>query len=322
MDMTERDYELLSAYIDNMLAESERSALETRLLEDEDLQRELDALRDTVALVNALPTLKAPRNFTLTAEMIAPAATTPADETETKRPINFPAVSLLSTAAAFVLIVLGIVLLVSTGSEGDTTETIAGIPTTQPTQQIPPMTAALEEQAAPPEPMADEVEELAEGDMDDSAEESEAPAQDFEQAEAEFAPEAQIVPQTTTQDAPAMSIIAPTPTVLPGDVGGAARDGTGAAGAPPADSAADAMMAPQPSPEQSAMRQAEATEEAAVAIVPGELPAAAEPAEQPASYDTPDQTSQIIAIGLLIGGGLLFGLALVTALRGISRGRT
>lgn len=63
----DRDYELLSAYLDDALEADERAALEARLETDAALRRELAALRQTVALIRALPTLKAPRNFTLTA---------------------------------------------------------------------------------------------------------------------------------------------------------------------------------------------------------------------------------------------------------------
>ncbi|MDX2078999.1 MAG: hypothetical protein SFZ02_21380, partial [bacterium] len=64
------DLELLSAYLDNMLNEVERSALEIRLAQNEALRTELEALRATVALIKGLPTLKAPRNFTLTPAMV------------------------------------------------------------------------------------------------------------------------------------------------------------------------------------------------------------------------------------------------------------
>lgn len=66
--MIERDYELLSAYIDDALDDSERAELEARLESDVELRRELAALRQTVALVRSMPPLKAPRDFTLTAE--------------------------------------------------------------------------------------------------------------------------------------------------------------------------------------------------------------------------------------------------------------
>lgn len=65
--------ELLSAYIDDALTAEERRDLEARLRAEPALQRELDTLRQTVALMRALPERKAPRDFTLTPEMVAQA---------------------------------------------------------------------------------------------------------------------------------------------------------------------------------------------------------------------------------------------------------
>ena len=67
-ELSERDAELLSAYIDNMLTEVERSALEARLNTDSFLLSELAALRQTVQWINQLPIYKAPRDFTITAD--------------------------------------------------------------------------------------------------------------------------------------------------------------------------------------------------------------------------------------------------------------
>jgi hypothetical protein len=62
---SERDLELLSAYLDGALPDRERDQLEQRLARDQTLRAVLDELRDTVALVRDLPRLKAPRSFTL-----------------------------------------------------------------------------------------------------------------------------------------------------------------------------------------------------------------------------------------------------------------
>ena len=100
-NFTEQDYELLSAYIDDALAQSERAALESRLRTDARLQRELDSLRQTVQLINQLPTLRAPRDFTLDESMVGLSAT--------RNTIRiFPAAfSALSAAAAVILFMFG-----------------------------------------------------------------------------------------------------------------------------------------------------------------------------------------------------------------------
>ncbi len=121
------ELEFLSAYLDNMLNEAERSALEIRLAQNEALRTELEALRATVALIKGLPTLKAPRNFILTPEMVksktevgAPQLVKSKTETgtpelvktktEVGRIIRFPVSAVMSAAASFVIIILGIVL--------------------------------------------------------------------------------------------------------------------------------------------------------------------------------------------------------------------
>ncbi len=103
--LTERDYELLSAYIDGVLNETERTALESRLQAEDDLRRELESLRATLALVQGLPTLKAPRNFTLDARQV---------RRSTSSWLIFPAsaaFSAISAAAATILIAISALLL-------------------------------------------------------------------------------------------------------------------------------------------------------------------------------------------------------------------
>lgn len=111
-NLTDRDIEQLSAYIDGALDASERAALEARLESDAALRRELDALRQTVALVKALPRLSAPRSFALTPAMLAEArpvdAPAPAPP---RRVVRFPALSLVSAAASMVMIFMGLLLI-------------------------------------------------------------------------------------------------------------------------------------------------------------------------------------------------------------------
>lgn len=100
-ELSDRDAELLSAYIDDMLPADERRNLEARLENDSFLRRELEAMRQTVAWVNALPTLKAPRDFTISAEDIAP---TP------RKVIPMPRQNwwFAASAAAIVIVLIGV----------------------------------------------------------------------------------------------------------------------------------------------------------------------------------------------------------------------
>ncbi|MGJ3237299.1 MAG: anti-sigma factor family protein [Anaerolineae bacterium] len=103
-ELSETDAELLSAYLDDMLADDERRALEARLRENAFLRRELSAMRQTVAWINALPTLKAPRDFTITEADVRPVASDSPPQL-----IPFPRQSWYLAAAAFVVVLIGIV---------------------------------------------------------------------------------------------------------------------------------------------------------------------------------------------------------------------
>jgi len=67
--ITPRDWETLSAYLDDQLGVQERKDLESRLVRDPALNRGLDELRSTRMILRSLPKLRAPRNFTLTPSM-------------------------------------------------------------------------------------------------------------------------------------------------------------------------------------------------------------------------------------------------------------
>jgi anti-sigma factor RsiW len=59
------DLDLLSAYIDNELTDTERTQLEARLQQEPALRTTLAELRATVEAVRALPPVRPPRSFTL-----------------------------------------------------------------------------------------------------------------------------------------------------------------------------------------------------------------------------------------------------------------
>ncbi|MBN2549112.1 MAG: hypothetical protein JXB15_08145 [Anaerolineales bacterium] len=64
-----RDWEQLSAYLDDQITPQERSRLESRIRAEEPLRSALGELRRTRAILRRQPRLRAPRNFTLTPQM-------------------------------------------------------------------------------------------------------------------------------------------------------------------------------------------------------------------------------------------------------------
>jgi hypothetical protein len=104
----DQELELLSAYLDGMLTTEERAALEARLANEPALRRELESLRQTVQLMNMLPPVRAPRDFTLDERMLR------------RRWLLFPATigfSALSAAAAVVLFAFASLLLSQNGAQ-------------------------------------------------------------------------------------------------------------------------------------------------------------------------------------------------------------
>ncbi|MBI5951109.1 MAG: hypothetical protein HY865_05585 [Chloroflexi bacterium] len=65
-----RDIELLSSYLDGRLSPSESARLEARLASDPGLASAFEDLRAARSILRKLPSRKAPRNFTLTRQMV------------------------------------------------------------------------------------------------------------------------------------------------------------------------------------------------------------------------------------------------------------
>ncbi|MGH2523195.1 MAG: anti-sigma factor family protein [Anaerolineales bacterium] len=63
--MTPQDFERLSAYLDDQLSSAEKAKLEKRLAQEPELKAALADLRMTVRALRSLPSVKPPRNFTL-----------------------------------------------------------------------------------------------------------------------------------------------------------------------------------------------------------------------------------------------------------------
>lgn len=147
-NLNERDFELLSAYLDGELIDSERLALEIRLDAEPELRRELNELRQTVQMIRQMPTIKAPRDFTLAhpdASSADRASMTP------RRPLPLvlrPAFSTFSAAAAVLLVVLGGYWLSLSGRLSLPTPSrleVAQAPTQEPDATRFPATAAIQE---------------------------------------------------------------------------------------------------------------------------------------------------------------------------------
>jgi len=105
--VTHSDWELqrerLSAYLDGELPHAERAALETHLATCEQCQGELAALRQTRALLRALPAPALPRAFTL-----------PAQPTLAERGLRAPAWTRPVQALGGIAAMIGLGLLVAT----------------------------------------------------------------------------------------------------------------------------------------------------------------------------------------------------------------
>jgi hypothetical protein len=69
--ITSRDYELLSAYLDNQLGTQECARLEARLNLEPALQKEYHELTKTRLLLRELPRLRAPHNYFINADSVA-----------------------------------------------------------------------------------------------------------------------------------------------------------------------------------------------------------------------------------------------------------
>jgi hypothetical protein len=95
---TTQDLTQLSAYLDDALSTADRQALEARLIREPELRSQLENLQVTRHLIRRLPRLKAPRNFTLTPEMVPV-------RRRKQKPL-FTTLRLVSSLAALLLVVL------------------------------------------------------------------------------------------------------------------------------------------------------------------------------------------------------------------------
>lgn len=108
MNFTDRDLEILSAYIDGEISTKDREKLKTRLSEDAGLRKTLEELQSTRQVIRSLPSLRAPRNYFVSAEMVGQ------KETASRA---FPVLRFASVLASviFVLLFLGDILIPRSG---------------------------------------------------------------------------------------------------------------------------------------------------------------------------------------------------------------
>jgi hypothetical protein len=95
-----REWEALSAYLDGQLPAKERLRLETRLNQAPELRSALEDLRRTRAVLRSQPKVRAPRNFTLTPDMVGLKAR------PVRRAPAYPFFRLASALAAFLFLLV------------------------------------------------------------------------------------------------------------------------------------------------------------------------------------------------------------------------
>ena len=139
------DINLLSAYIDHALKPREQKRLEARLADDPQLRQKLNNLRRTKLALSRLTRLQAPRNFTLTPEMVT-----------VRKPRRQPlqmTLRLASALAAILLVVLfGAEFILAPTRQPEMLA--AEAPAAEaPAAEAPAMEAARVEDAEEPEPL-------------------------------------------------------------------------------------------------------------------------------------------------------------------------
>ena len=104
-----RDLKTLSGYLDGSLKGKKREKVEVRLSREPELRQWLENLSQTRAILGQLPRIKAPRNFTLTPEMVPVRA-------RRQNPFVMPLRVATSLAAVLLVILFGFEFL-STGGQ-------------------------------------------------------------------------------------------------------------------------------------------------------------------------------------------------------------
>lgn len=202
-NLSDKDVELLSSYLDNQLPTEERVALERRLRVEPELRSELEELRAAIALLRDLPPVAPPRSFILD----------PSHAHTQRRPFFLSGWVQLGSALAALVLALTVTTLVFLAPAGSqtTTESVTQLDAA-PTEPAAEMAAAdaeqIEEEQPAQEPItAAEALILPEA-TDQPASETPVPAAAYPPAEA--AEEA-----GAEGDAPAQPTVLPGPEITP-----------------------------------------------------------------------------------------------------------
>lgn len=99
-NISSRDWESLSAYLDGYISQKERQQLEERLQRSVELRNGLEELRRTRRVLRSQPKMRASRNFTLTADMVG------AKAAGGSVPRMFPVLRLASVLASILLVLV------------------------------------------------------------------------------------------------------------------------------------------------------------------------------------------------------------------------
>ncbi len=134
--ISEKQWHQLSSYLDGQLNDRERKAIEDQLVSDPQLQHAYTVLKQNRSLLQNLPRKRAPRNFTLTAEMVGQ------KKQSNNRWLLFPALSFASVIS-LALIILTFVLQPTVGG----TPNLAAL---QPAEMAVQSDATAEDASVPP----------------------------------------------------------------------------------------------------------------------------------------------------------------------------
>jgi hypothetical protein len=229
--LSNRDTELLSAYLDGELSAGESAALEQRLRQDSRLQAELESLQTTIALLGMAERVPVPHNFTLDPAVYSkPARASLWDRLNLPR---FTPLAAAGAAIAAVLVCAGVFILVG-GPPGwgvaapDVAMLEAESAAEEPAFAAPAEKEMMEE--APEEEAAEEPMELPAEEVVEEAEEA-APVAEEEAAPTE---EPAVAEAPAEEEAPAPEDMAEgeIPSGPPGEPSTAAGGG-GVGGGPP-----------------------------------------------------------------------------------------